>query len=141
MCLSIVQVLLSIYKVDFRHGFHHKSGVNGKKPCIVGAGLRLWPSPALSQSPICGGTFDVGLQKKQLSQGKELGMLPYKRCFQKSLGIRRTGHFASDALAMIVILVILQLVLPAYPANAQTARLSAILSYGCISPSDCVSKM
>src|SRR5260221_7942827 len=60
---------------------------------------------------------------------------------QKSLGIRRAGLFASIVLPIIVMLVILQLVLPAYAANARTARLSAPLSYGCSSPSDCVSKM
>jgi len=38
-------------------------------------------------------------------------------------------------------LVILQLVLPAYAANTRTASLSAPLASGCISPSDCVSKM
>src|SRR6266446_7293351 len=60
---------------------------------------------------------------------------------QKSLGIRRTRLFASTALPMIVMLVILQSVLPAYAANARTALLSAPLSSGCISPSDCVSKL
>jgi beta-glucosidase len=38
-------------------------------------------------------------------------------------------------------LVLVQSALPAYAANARTASLSAALSSGCISPSDCVSKM
>src|SRR5258708_6517854 len=72
---------------------------------------------------------------------KGIGMLRYKHCFEKSLGMRRTGLFAPTAVPLIMILVILQSVLPAYTANARTARLSATLSAGCISPSDCVSKM
>src|SRR2546430_8380785 len=68
-------------------------------------------------------------------------MLTSKHFFQKFLVIRRTGLFASAALPIIVILVILQSVLPAYAANARTAPPSATLSSGCISPSDCVSKM
>src|ERR1700738_1377339 len=68
-------------------------------------------------------------------------MLAYKHFFQKSLGIRRTGLCSSTALPIIVILVIVQSVLPACAANARTAPLSATPSYGCISPSDCVSKM
>ena len=68
-------------------------------------------------------------------------MLRYKHFFQKSLGMPRTGLFAPTALPVIVILVILQSILPACGANARTARLSATLSSGCISPSDCVSKM
>ena len=79
--------------------------------------------------------------KEQLCQGKGIGMLTSKHFFQKFLGIRRTGLFASAALPIIVILVILQSVLPAYAANARTAPPSATLSSGCISPSDCVSKM
>src|SRR5947209_5451974 len=68
-------------------------------------------------------------------------MLTSKHLFHKSLGMRRTGLFAPTAVPIMVILVILQSVLPAYTANARTARLSATLSSGCISPSDCVSKM
>src|SRR5947209_13769976 len=68
-------------------------------------------------------------------------MLTSKHFFQKFLGIRRTGLFASASVPIIVILVILRSVLPAYAANARTASLSATLSSGCISPSDCVSKM
>ncbi|HEY4383076.1 MAG TPA: glycoside hydrolase family 3 N-terminal domain-containing protein, partial [Ktedonobacteraceae bacterium] len=67
-------------------------------------------------------------------------MLTGKHFFQKSLGIRYTGLLASTALPIIVILVIVQSVLPAYAATARTAQHSAILA-GCISPSDCVSKM
>jgi len=79
--------------------------------------------------------------REQLFQGKGIGMLIYKHFLQKSLGMRRTRLFASTALPMIVMLVILQSVLPAYAANARTASLSATLSSGCISRSDCVSKM
>src|SRR2546423_519459 len=79
--------------------------------------------------------------KEQLCQGKGIDMLISKHFFQKFLGIRRTGLFASAAVPIIVILVILQSVLPAYAANARTAPPSATLSSGCISPSDCVSKM
>jgi beta-glucosidase len=68
-------------------------------------------------------------------------MLTDKHFFQKSRGIRRTGLFASSALPIILILLIVQSVLPACAANARTASLSATLSSGCISPSDCVSKM
>src|SRR6266516_4904666 len=41
----------------------------------------------------------------------------------------------------MVMLMIVQPVLLADATNTQTARHSAILSFGCISPSDCVSKM
>src|SRR5260370_19696266 len=68
-------------------------------------------------------------------------MHTYKPFFQKFLRIRRTGLFASPALPLIVMLMIVQSVLPACAANARTALLSATLSSGCISPSDCVSKM
>src|SRR5260221_5083861 len=68
-------------------------------------------------------------------------MRTYKHFFQKSLGIRRTGLFASTALPLIMLLVLVQSVLPAYAANARPALLSTTLSSGCISPSDCVSKM
>src|SRR5437660_12920542 len=77
--------------------------------------------------------------KEQLCQGKGIGMLTSKHFFQKSLGIRRTGLFASTALPLIVILVIMQSVFPAYAANARTAPPAAALSYVCISPRDCVS--
>jgi len=62
-------------------------------------------------------------------------MLTDKHFFQKSRGIRRTGLFASSALPIILILLIVQSVLPACAANARTASLSATLSSGCISPS------
>src|SRR2546423_627043 len=81
------------------------------------------------------------MSKEQLSQGKGTGMPSYKHFFQKSLGIRRTGLCASTALPIIVILMIVQSVLPVYAANARPAPPSATLSSGCISPSDCVSKM
>src|SRR5712691_5644065 len=68
-------------------------------------------------------------------------MLTYKHFFQKSLGIRRTGLCASTALPLIVILMIVQSVLPVYAATARPAPPSATLSSGCISASDCVSKM
>jgi len=77
-------------------------------------------------------------------------MITHKHFFQKSLGIRRTRLFASNVLPIIAILVILQSLSPASAVNARTAPLSvntrtaplsAALSYGCISPSDCVSKM
>src|SRR5947209_20510033 len=68
-------------------------------------------------------------------------MLTFKHSFQKSLGMRRTELFASTALPLIVLLVIVQSVLPAYAANARTVPPSAALSAGCISPSDCLSKM
>src|SRR3989440_7299615 len=48
---------------------------------------------------------------------------------------------ASTALPLILILVLVQSVLPAYAANDRTALHSATLSSGCISPSDCLSKM
>src|SRR5256886_14413017 len=68
-------------------------------------------------------------------------MLTDKHFFQKTLGIRRTGLFASTVLPLIVMLMIVQSVLPAYAATTRTAQLSATLSSGCISPSDCVSKL
>src|SRR5207245_5833529 len=64
-----------------------------------------------------------------------------KHFFQKSLGSRRARFFVSTALPIILILVLVQSVLPACAANTRTASLSATLSSGCISPSDCVSKM
>src|SRR5260370_42121217 len=79
--------------------------------------------------------------KEQLSQGKGIGMLTDKHFFQKSLGSRRARFFVSTALPIILILVLVQSVLPACAANTRTASLSATLSSGCISPSDCVSKM
>jgi beta-glucosidase len=80
-------------------------------------------------------------QREQLSQGKGIGMLTDKHFFQKSLGNHRTGLFASTVLPLMVMLMIVQSVLPAYAATTRTALLSATLSSGCISPSDCVSKM
>jgi beta-glucosidase len=79
--------------------------------------------------------------REQLSQGKGIGMLTDKHFFQKSLGNHRTGLFASTVLPLMVMLMIVQSVLPAYAATTRTALLSATLSSGCISPSDCVSKM
>ncbi|HLZ55402.1 MAG TPA: glycoside hydrolase family 3 N-terminal domain-containing protein, partial [Ktedonosporobacter sp.] len=65
-----------------------------------------------------------------------------KYFFHPSPGIRRTGLFASTVLPVIVLLVmIMQLVLPAYAANTRITLSSVILSAGCISPSDCLSKM
>jgi beta-glucosidase len=78
---------------------------------------------------------------EQLSQGKGIDMLTDKHFLQKSLRIRRTGLFASTALPLMVMLMIVQLVLPACAATTQTAQPSATPSYGCTSPSDCVSKM
>src|SRR5258708_6144033 len=60
---------------------------------------------------------------------------------QKSLGVRRMGLFASTALSLLVVLLIVQSVLPAYAANTRSGRFFAPLVYGCSSPSDCVSKM
>src|SRR5689334_3359382 len=74
-------------------------------------------------------------------KGKGIGMLTDKHFLQKSLDIRRTGLFASTALPLMVMLMIVQSVLPACAANTQTAQPSATPSYGCTSPSDCVSKM
>src|SRR5258707_11327866 len=79
--------------------------------------------------------------KEQPSQGKGIGMLTDKHFFQKFLGSRRARFFVSTALPIILILVLVQSVLPACAANTRTAGLSATLSAGCISPSDCVSKM
>lgn len=59
----------------------------------------------------------------------------------KLLGHCRPRRFATTALPVIVILLIWQLVVPASAANARTASLLTPLSSGCISPSDCVSKM
>ncbi|WP_201380051.1 glycoside hydrolase family 3 protein [Ktedonobacter sp. SOSP1-52] len=53
----------------------------------------------------------------------------------------RPRRFATTTLPVIVILLLWQLVLPASAANARTALLLTPLSPGCISPSDCVSKM
>jgi beta-glucosidase len=68
-------------------------------------------------------------------------MLTDKHCFQKSLGIRRTGLFTSTALPLMVMLMIVQSVLLACAANTPTPRRFATPSYGCTSPSDCVAKM
>src|SRR5690348_6807460 len=67
-------------------------------------------------------------------------MLTDKHFFQKSLGIRRTRLFASTVLPLMAILMIVQSVLPAYAATTRTAWRSVTLA-GCISPSDCLSKM
>jgi beta-glucosidase len=76
-----------------------------------------------------------------LSQRKEIHMLADKHCFEKSLGFRRTGLFTSTALPLLVLLLMVQLILPASAANARTTLHSVTLSAGCISPSDCLSKM
>src|SRR5437763_11201467 len=68
-------------------------------------------------------------------------MRTYKHFFQKSRGIRRTGLFASTALPIILILVLVSSIVPADAAHDRTAPHFATLSSGCISPSDCVSKM
>src|SRR5437870_1586379 len=68
-------------------------------------------------------------------------MLTDKHFFHKSLGIRRTGLFISTVLPVMVILMIVQPVLLACTTNTPTTGPSAIQSSGCISPSDCVSKM
>jgi beta-glucosidase len=78
---------------------------------------------------------------EQLSQGKAIGMLTDKHFFQKSLGIRRTKLLASTALPLMVMLIIMQSVLSACSANTPTAQRFATPSYGCTSPSACVSKM
>src|SRR5258708_35880925 len=79
--------------------------------------------------------------KEQHSKGKGIGMVTDKHFFQKSLASRRARFFVSTALPIILILVLVQSVLPACAANTRTASLAATLSSGCISPSDCVSKM
>src|SRR5258708_13090333 len=68
-------------------------------------------------------------------------MLTDKHFFQKSFGSRRARFFVSTTLPIILILVLVQSILPACAANTRTASLAATLSSGCISPSDCVSKM
>src|SRR6266516_5552117 len=79
---------------------------------------------------------------EQLSQGKAIGMLTDKHFFQKSLGIRRTERLASTALPLMVMLMIMQSVLSACTATTPTAqRFATPSSYGCTSPSACVSKM
>src|SRR5215467_8458644 len=78
---------------------------------------------------------------EHLSLGKGIQMLTDKHCFQKSLGFRRTGLFASTALPLLVLLMIVQSILPASAANTRTRLGAVTLSSGCISPSDCLSKM
>jgi beta-glucosidase len=79
---------------------------------------------------------------EQLSQGKAIGMLTDKHFLQKSLGIRRTERLASTALPLMVMLMIMQSVLSACTATTPTAqRFATPSSYGCTSPSACVSKM
>lgn len=68
-------------------------------------------------------------------------MLTDKHFFQKSLGIRRPKLLASTALPLMVMLMIMQSVLSACEANTPTAQRFATPSYGCTSPSACVSKM
>src|SRR5215831_7494451 len=78
---------------------------------------------------------------EHLSLGKGIHMFTDKHCFQKSHGFRRTGLFASTALPLLVLLMIAQSILPASAANARTTLRAVTLSAGCISPSDCLSKM
>src|SRR5881296_3693955 len=78
---------------------------------------------------------------EQLSLGKGIGMLTDKHFLQKSLGIRRIELLASTALPLMAMLIIVQSVLSACAANTPTAQRPASRSYGCISASDCVSKM
>src|SRR5258708_2840075 len=82
----------------------------------------------------------VKRQRSDFSRERE-NMLASKHFFQKSPGIRRAGLLASTAFPLLVILMIMQPVLLAYATNARPAQPFATLSYGCISPSDCVSKM
>src|ERR1700692_4922739 len=79
--------------------------------------------------------------REQLSQGKGIAMLTDKHFFQQAPGPRRPGLFASSALPLIVLLMIVQSILPASAATARTTLGSVPLSAGCISPSDCLSKM
>ncbi len=86
--------------------------------------------------------MQVRVTQQRIASHQERGeRLPCKRFFQKSLGIRRTGLFASTAFSLLLILAILPSVLPVYAASARTTRISPTLTYGCSSPSDCVSKM
>ena len=65
-----------------------------------------------------------------------------KHLFQKSFGIRHTKCLASTALPLIVMLMIMQSILSACTANTSTVqRFATPSSYGCTSPSACVSKM
>ncbi|WP_420799501.1 glycoside hydrolase family 3 protein [Ktedonobacter robiniae] len=68
-------------------------------------------------------------------------MLTYTYFSLKLLRVCRPRRLATVALPVIVTLLIWQLVLPAYTANTRTVPLLTPLSSGCISPSDCVSKM
>jgi len=68
-------------------------------------------------------------------------MLAYQHVLLKSLRSRRTRLFASIVLPCVMILLIVQSIVPASTANAGRTSLSAPLASGCISPSDCVSKM
>lgn len=79
--------------------------------------------------------------REQLFQGKGIAMLTDKHFFLQSRAIRRTGLFASTALFVMVILMIVQLVLPASAATNRTTLRTVTLSSGCISPADCLSKM
>ena len=68
-------------------------------------------------------------------------MFPHKDFFQKILGARGTQIAVSIVLPFFVILLTWQSIFPAYAASAQATHPSATLASGCISPSDCVSKM
>jgi beta-glucosidase len=68
-------------------------------------------------------------------------MLTDKHSIQTSPGICRTKRFASPALPLIVLLMIVQSVLSACAANTPTPPRFATPSYGCTSPAACVSKM
>src|SRR5436190_10096122 len=68
-------------------------------------------------------------------------MLTGQRLLLGSLRIRRAGFFASTALPLLVALMIVQPFLLTYSANTRAVRGAGALTYGCSSPSDCVSKM
>ena len=79
-----------------------------------------------------------------LKEGKEDDMTEWHEgnvsANQNSLGIRRTRLLTSTAWPLMLLL-IMQSVLSACSANTPTVQHSAPSSYGCTSPSDCVSKM
>jgi beta-glucosidase len=68
-------------------------------------------------------------------------MLTDKHSIQTSPGICRTKRFASPALPLMVMLMIMQSVLSACAANTPTPPRFATPSYGCTSPAACVSNM
>lgn len=65
----------------------------------------------------------------------------YWRIARRIVGLRRTPLFNAFAILFIVLFVVLQLAAPATAANARNASRAAAITYGCSSPSDCVSKM